>query len=65
MHGQTYNGKPCGSFGNISTFSFYPNKHITCGEGGMLVTNDEALAERCKLIRNLFFNRVRDMCMKN
>lgn len=57
MHGQTYNGKPCGSFGNISTFSFYPNKHITCGEGGMLVTNDEALAERCKLIRNLFFQQ--------
>ena len=57
MHGQTYNGKPCGSFGDISTFSFYPNKHITCGEGGMLVTNDEALAERCKLIRNLFFQQ--------
>lgn len=55
MHGQTYKGKPCGSFGDISTFSFYPNKHITCGEGGMVVTNDEKLAERCKMIRNLFF----------
>ena len=43
MHGQTYNGDPCGSFGDISTFSFYPNKHITTGEGGMLVTNDENL----------------------
>ena len=32
MHGQTYKGKPCGSFGDISTFSFYPNKHITTGE---------------------------------
>ena len=44
MHGQTYKGKPCGSFGDISTFSFYPNKHITTGEGGMVVTDDLALA---------------------
>jgi perosamine synthetase len=33
MHGQTYNNRPCGSFGAVSTFSFYPNKHITTGEG--------------------------------
>ena len=56
MHGQTYKGRPCGSFGDISTFSFYPNKHITCGEGGMVLTNDEALADRCASIRNLFFS---------
>ena len=56
MHGQTYKGRPCGSFGDISTFSFYPNKHITCGEGGMLVTDNPELAERCSLIRNLFFS---------
>jgi perosamine synthetase len=55
MHGQTYAGKPCGSFGNISTFSFYPNKHITTGEGGMIVTDDDALAERCRSLRNLCF----------
>lgn len=55
MHGQTYKGKMCGSFGDISIFSFYPNKHITTGEGGMLLTNDEALAERCKKLRNLCF----------
>jgi len=55
MHGQTYNGKPCGSFGDISTFSFYPNKHITTGEGGMIVTDDEKLAERCRSLRNLCF----------
>jgi perosamine synthetase len=55
MHGQTYNGKPCGSFGAISTFSFYPNKHITTGEGGMIVTDDDALAERCRRLRNLCF----------
>lgn len=55
MHGQTYNGKPCGSFGDISTFSFYPNKHITTGEGGMVVTDSEELAERCRMLRNLCF----------
>lgn len=57
MHGQLYDGKPCGSFGDISTFSFYPNKHITTGEGGMIVTDDEALAERCRDLRNLCFRR--------
>ncbi len=57
MHGQTYKGKPCGSFGDISTFSFYPNKHITTGEGGMVVTNDENLAERCRMLRNLCFKK--------
>lgn len=53
--GGTYKGRPCGSFGHISTFSFYPNKHITTGEGGMVVTDDPALAERCRSLRNLFF----------
>ena len=57
MHGQTYYGKSCGSFGDISTFSFYPNKHITTGEGGMVVTDDEELAERCRMIRNLCFRK--------
>lgn len=57
MHGQTYKGKPCGSFGDISTFSFYPNKHITTGEGGMVVTDDEVLAERCRMLRNLCFKK--------
>ncbi len=55
MHGQTYKGKPCGSFGDISTFSFYPNKHITTGEGGMVMTSDAHLAERVKSLRNLCF----------
>lgn len=53
--GGTYDDKPCGSFGTISTFSFYPNKHITTGEGGMVVTNDPSLAERCRSLRNLCF----------
>jgi len=55
MHGQTYKGRPCGSFGDISTFSFYPNKHVTTGEGGMIVTDDDDLAERCRSLRNLCF----------
>lgn len=55
MHGQTYKGKPCGSFGDISTFSFYPNKHITTGEGGMILTDDDELAETCRSLRNLCF----------
>jgi perosamine synthetase len=55
LHGQTYKGKMCGSFGDISTFSFYPNKHITSGEGGMIVCNDHELAEKCKKLRNLSF----------
>lgn len=57
MHGQAYKGKPCGSFGDISTFSFYPNKHITTGEGGMVVTDDKGLAERCRMLRNLCFRK--------
>jgi perosamine synthetase len=53
MIGQTYKGRPCGSLGRISTFSFYPNKHVTTGEGGMIVTDDDDLAERCRSLRNL------------
>jgi perosamine synthetase len=55
MHGQTYKDRPCGSFGDISTFSFYPNKHVTTGEGGMLLTDDDHLAERSRSLRNLCF----------
>ncbi len=59
MHGQTYRGKPCGSFGDISIFSFYPNKHITTGEGGMVLTDDAGLAEYCGSLRNLCFTAKR------
>jgi len=55
MHGQTYRGRPCGSLGDLSIFSFYPNKLVTTGEGGMILTDDEALAERCRSLRNLCF----------
>lgn len=57
--GQTYQGRDCGSFGDISAFSFYPNKHITTGEGGMLLTDNEELAEKCRDLRNLCFGRKR------
>lgn len=55
MHGQTYKGRMCGTFGDVSIFSFYPNKHITTGEGGMILTNDDVLAERCRKLKNLAF----------
>ena len=58
-HGQVYHGRPCGSFGDISTFSFYPNKHVTTGEGGMIVTDSDEIAERCRSLRNLCFNPAR------
>jgi perosamine synthetase len=54
-HGLQYQGRPCGSYGTLSTFSFYPNKLITTGEGGMIVTDDVALAQRCRSLRNLSF----------
>ncbi len=53
--GQTCEGKACGSFGAISTLSFYPNKHVTTGEGGMVLTDDPYLAERSGSLRNLCF----------
>lgn len=56
VHGQTYKGKQCGSFGDISIFSFYPNKHITTGEGGMVLMDDDALYDKCKSLRNLCFS---------
>lgn len=47
----------CGSFGEVSAFSFYANKNITCGEGGMVLTDDDDLAERLQARRNLCFGR--------
>ena len=51
-HGAEYKGKKVGSFGNIACFSFYGNKIITTGEGGMCLTNDEELAEKMKTLRD-------------
>jgi perosamine synthetase len=58
-HGLTYKGRQCGSLGDVSTFSFYPNKHVTTGEGGMILTDDSKIAEKCRSFRNLGFNAKR------
>lgn len=54
--GQTYKKKPIGSFGDISTFSFYANKHITTGEGGMIVTNNKSYYKKFLELRNICFS---------
>lgn len=50
-HGTLYKGKRCGSFGDVSCFSFFGNKLITTGEGGMCLTNDKKLYEKIKLLK--------------
>lgn len=60
VHGQTYKGKRCGSFGDVSTFSFYANKIITTGEGGMVLTDEPEIAERVRRLANLGFGPERD-----
>jgi len=55
VHGAEYHGKRCGGIGDIGCFSFYANKIITTGEGGMVITNDEGVAENAKKLRNLDF----------
>jgi perosamine synthetase len=51
-HGARYKGRRVGALGRIGAFSFYGNKIITTGEGGMVVTNDGALAERARFLRD-------------
>jgi perosamine synthetase len=51
-HGAEYKGKKVGSFGDISCFSFYGNKIITTGEGGMCLTNNEELTEKMRILRD-------------
>tara|TARA_B100001057_G_scaffold302369_1_gene302578 strand:+ start:12349 stop:13488 length:1140 start_codon:yes stop_codon:yes gene_type:complete len=55
--GLKYKNKKCGSFGDISTFSFYANKQITTGEGGMISVNNSNLYKKCKSLRNLCFGK--------
>ena len=55
--GQKLNNKLCGSYGDISIFSFYANKQITTGEGGMITTNNKNLYEESKGLRNLCFGK--------
>src|SRR5689334_20352466 len=58
-HGATCRGRLTGSFGDMASFSFYANKVITTGEGGMVTTNNKDLAERLRLLRNLAFTKPR------
>jgi perosamine synthetase len=58
-HGATVRGRQTGGLGHMGCFSFYANKIITTGEGGMVTTNDDALAERLRLLRNLAFTKPR------
>lgn len=50
--GSSLNGRKAGTFGTMSVFGFYPNKQITTGEGGMVLTDDDSLAETCVSLRN-------------
>lgn len=56
-HGLRYEDLPCGSMGFASTFSFYANKNVTTGEGGIILTSDEVFAERLRYLRNLTFSQ--------
>jgi perosamine synthetase len=58
-HGAEYRGRRVGGLGTMGCFSFYANKIITTGEGGMVVTDDQRLAERMRSLRNLCFRRDR------
>lgn len=55
VHGAEYKGKRGGSLGDISAFSFFANKIATTGEGGMVLTNDDDLADKCRYHKNLCF----------
>ena len=58
-HGAEYKGRKVGGIGHIGCFSFYANKIITTGEGGMIVTNDEEIAEKAKSLKDLAFSKER------
>ena len=58
-HGAEYKGSKCGGLGDISVFSFYANKLITTGEGGMVLTQSNELADKARDLRNLFFQKPR------
>lgn len=51
-HGATYQGRPVGGVGHAAMFSFTPTKNVTTGEGGLVTTNDQGLADKLRLLRN-------------
>lgn len=57
--GVSCNGRQCGSFGDVSCMSFFANKHVTTGEGGMIFADDEEIISRVKQVKNLFFDSER------
>jgi|TARA_B110000259_G_scaffold182897_1_gene227246 perosamine synthetase len=57
-HGVEYKGKKVGSIGDIGAFSFFANKTITCGEGGMVVTNSDEIGEKAKSLKNLSYGKI-------
>jgi len=57
VHGATYKGRRCGGLADISTFSFYANKLVTTGEGGMVLVRTQEMAERARSLRNLCFQK--------
>jgi perosamine synthetase len=57
--GSYYNGKPLGTFGDAATFSFYGNKTITTGEGGMIVFKDNKIAEKAAMLRDHGMNKTK------
>jgi perosamine synthetase len=59
VHGALANGNKCGGIGDVATFSFYANKIITTGEGGMVTTSNQKIAERARSYRNLCFKSER------
>lgn len=58
-HCAEYKGRKCGSLGDISCFSFYANKIISTGEGGMVLTNNKEYSEKARALRNLCFRKER------
>ena len=55
-HGAEYNGKKAGSFSSVSAFSFFANKNLTTGEGGMVVTNSKKYYDKCRYLRNMSYS---------
>lgn len=58
-HGALYKGRKCGSLGDAAAFSFFANKIITTGEGGMVITDDDKIAEKARLLKNYAFTKQR------
>ncbi|MFA6339060.1 MAG: DegT/DnrJ/EryC1/StrS family aminotransferase [Candidatus Paceibacterota bacterium] len=58
-HGGEYKGKLCGTMGDVGCFSFYANKIISTGEGGMLITNDEKIADKARQLKTYHFSKAK------